>query len=346
MLVYSTADESTRGTLSLLENTSLTEVYSICAIRTNAGIRIFDLYVPAGFNPATPKRIILVAPGTTGNARSNIKDAVLFIMKNNSLQDVVLVGIYGRPLPTTSYKQLSDIEDDIILATSGPYTGYTNIKELNVNFEGFTVGEPTADDLPYCNDIDFTRTVVGYVKKFLSTKEVIAYGESNGGVLFQMAYSDRRDSVTKVIANSGSPLTSRTFGHTEPTSTLTLHGSNDLNVPYEDVDCSDGTIGSGSATGYTFICGEDNLDDWVLNNDNDGVLVMNEYGFTPTDEIFESIYDDPAKPVRNTMLYVVGAAHGLGDIANVDDTFVGDTSREIIGNYIYDFIQRYIPARW
>ena len=337
MLIYSNYDNLTQGTLSLLESSSVGEIYSINAVRTNAGIRVFDLYVQAGFDPTTPKRLVVSIPGQTGTCRGGVKDFAQFTLKNNNLEDFVIIGIYGKPL--TKYRFLEDIQGDMISVTSGSYDDYTSIEELDISFGGFAIDLPSVDEFPYCDDEDFIRTVVGYVSTFLSVKEVIIESSSNGACLAQNMYSRRRDRVSKIITSSGLPTTSRTFGHSDIINTLNLHGDSDAIVPYL------GGAGSGAAAGYTFIGGMDNLEDYVTNSGNAASLTTNTYGFSPTNLLPETIYDDGVSKI-NKMLLVVGGGHGVSELDDIDVAFNPDNAREMTGDYFYDFIQKYIPTKW
>ena len=81
---------------------------------------------------------------------------------------------------------------------------------------------------------------------------------------------------------------------------------------------------------------------------------MDEYGFsnsnnTPAGSVISEYIKDNGT-VRNALLFVsagsAGAgAHGLGDLATVDDVFPG-TSRQVMNDYFFDFIERYPPLKW
>lgn len=354
MLVYSTHDGITQGTLSLLESAAVTEVFSINAIRTNSGIRIFDLYVPAGFDPTQPQRIIVNIPGLKGDARNEVEDSISLI-ETHLLSNVIIIGIYGKP--DINYRSLDEIEGNMVIIPNG--------KEINTTFSGYSVGD-VGDGAFYKRDDDFTRSVISYVSRFVPVVEVIFICNSNGGVLSMMMNSTRKDrKTTKIITNSSNVTTSRAFGHSFPINVLTLHGGADKNVPYV------GGAGTGGAAGYTFPSGTTNFEDWVTNNGNAAVVAMGTTFENVDDcpigsEFFDYIKDNGS--VRNQMLYVstntsdapcgVGgvvypldmgdgtvASHGLGDIDDIDDLQVGNT-RVRLNAYFFDFIQRYIPTKW
>lgn len=343
---YSTYDDAVSTRIEHLANANVTETYSITSFRHMSSIRMCDIYTPDNFDPTQRYRLVFMCTGLNGNSRGEVKDWVFECIKENSITDMIVVGLYGKPI--TPYVKEEDIEGDLSAAgVNANYPGYEGTLETSMTFNSLAICdshdpfEEYNTTIKLSQDIDYIQFLIARVRKMIKLKEIIYVGKSNGSAIGQHLIARNRRRINTFIGNSAQALTSLVYDHTEPVNFLEMHSTEDSQAPF--------TGGAGNSN-YVFKDCFQNYVDWVEYHGETAILTQDipGFGFTPTSELVEYTTDTGTKIIK--LLKAVsdnaGGAHnivhGLGALATVDDTYTGLTTTEILnGLYWYDFINIY-----
>ena len=355
MYIYSSFDNSIGGSIPLLESQLGVAQLSIQAIKTASGIRAFDLWTPAGYDPANKYRLLVAIPGQAGSARSKVEDYVQFLLEANNIEeDFIVVGIYSKPYITTNndqddwvgFKTLEEVDSYV---TSNAFND-GNLDVPKIQYQRFSVRDSA--DTKDSKDIEFVRTVLSLIRKNAKIKEIIVIAESNGSAMIQTALNERRDKINTFISCWGTPV-APINSTISPINILMCIGNDDGLVP----------VGGGlSSTGYTFEPFVETFENWCDSFfGNHTGLVDNEFGWVakpdyvdpnpapPDNSILNAVLTEKSKTGSNKMVkYLIAAAdaptqeHGMAKIDDITLTPVSSSHRDLLyTQYFYDFIEKY-----